>query len=143
MGPYYPVFLDLRGRKVVVIGGGRVAARKVRGLVEAGARVTVIAPEVTVDAAVERVVRRKYRRGDLRGAALAFAAADDRAVNRAVGEEARRRGIPVNVADRADECTFLVPARVRRGAVQIAISTGGTRPRLARELRERIEEALG
>jgi siroheme synthase-like protein len=73
---------------------------------------------------------------------LAFAATDDRRVNRRIGVEARRRGIPVNVADAAEECDFIVPARVRRGAVQIAISTGGRSPRLAAELRRRLDEAL-
>ena len=142
MGPYYPVFLDLRDRPVVVIGGGRVAARKAAGLVEAGARVRVIAPQVGRGVRAQAVERRRYRKGDLRGAALVFAATDDRAVNQAVGEEARRRRIPVNVADRAEECTFLVPARVKRGEIQIAISTSGRSPRLARELRRRLEKLL-
>ncbi len=142
MGAYYPVFLDLRNRPVVVIGGGRVAARKVAGLVEAGARVRVIAPRVIAPVQAEAVVRRRYRKGDLKGAVLAFAATDDRAVNQAVALEARRRRIPVNVADSLEECTFLAPARLTRGAVQIAISTSGTNPRLAKELRKRLEAAL-
>jgi len=140
---YYPVFLDLRGRQVVVIGGGRVATRKVAGLREAGARVRVIAPQVRAGVAADRIERRRYRRGDLVGAVLAFAATDARAVNRAVAREARRLGIPVNVADSVEDCTFLAPARLRRGNVQIAVSTGGTSPRLARRLRERLEEVLG
>jgi precorrin-2 dehydrogenase / sirohydrochlorin ferrochelatase len=142
MGAYYPVFLDLRNRPVVVIGGGRVAARKVAGLVEAGARVRVIAPRVINPVRAEAVVRRRYRKGDLKGAVLAFAATNDRRVNRAVALEAHRRRIPVNVADSLEECTFLVPARVTRGAVQIAISTSGTSPRLAKELRKKLEAVL-
>ena len=142
MGAYYPVFLDLRNRPVVVVGGGRVAARKVAGLVEAGARVRVIAPRVIPPVRAEAVVRRRYRKGDLRGAVLAFAATDDRTVNRAVALEARHRRIPVNVADSLEECTFLVPARVTRGPVQIAISTSGANPRLAKELRKKLEAAL-
>jgi precorrin-2 dehydrogenase/sirohydrochlorin ferrochelatase len=138
----YPIFLDLRDRQVVVIGGGRVAARKVSGLAAAGARVRVIAPEVQRGLRAQEIERRPYRRGDLRGAELAFAATGQRAVNHAVAAEARRRRIPVNVADALEECTFVVPARLNRRGVQIAISTGGRHPRLAKELRQRLEKFL-
>ena len=107
-----------------------------------GARVRVIAPRIARGIAAEEVKRRRYRSGDLAGAALAFAATDDRAVNRAVALEARRRRIPVNVADAAEECTFMVPARVRRGEMEIAVSSGGRSPRLAKELRQRLEKIL-
>jgi siroheme synthase-like protein len=140
--PYYPVFLDLRDRPVVVIGGGRVARRKVQGLREAGARVRVIAPRIASRLRADALVRRRYRPGDLRGAVLAFAATGDRAVNHAVAREARRRRIPVNVADSAAECTFLVPARLRRGGLHIAISTSGQDPRLAKAVRRRLEALL-
>lgn len=142
MARYYPIFLDLRGRTVVVIGGGRVAARKAAGLADAGARVRVIAPRLDRKLRAERIERRPYRAGDLRGAVLAFAATDDREVNHAVAAEARRRRIPVNVADSAEDCTFLAPARVAVGDLQIAVSTGGTNPRLARRLRQRLEAEL-
>jgi precorrin-2 dehydrogenase len=138
----YPIFMRLRGLRVVVIGGGKVAARKAAGLALTGARVRVIAPRVARGIAAEKIERRRYRPGDLAGVALAFAATDDRAVNHAVALEARRRRIPVNVADAAEECTFLVPARVRRGGIEIAVSTGGRRPRLAKELRQRLEQVL-
>jgi precorrin-2 dehydrogenase / sirohydrochlorin ferrochelatase len=143
--PHYPVFFDLRDRPVVVVGAGPVALRKVRGLLEAGARVTVVAPEMLPDfePLPVRLLRRRFRSPDLAGACLAFAATGDRTVNRRVGVEGRRRGIPVNVADAAGECDFIVPARVRRGAVQIAISTGGTSPRLAAELRKSLDDLLG
>ena len=142
---YYPVFLDLRGRPVLVVGGGKVALRKARGLVEAGARLTVVAPECRpeFERLPVRLARRRFRASDLEGAFLAFTATDDRAVNARVAREARRRGIPVNVADSRDECDFLVPARVRRGHLQIAVSTGGERPRLAADLRRRLESVLG
>jgi siroheme synthase-like protein len=90
----------------------------------------------------ETVMRRRYRHGDLKGAVLAFAATNDRTVNHAVALEARHRRIPVNVADSLEECTFLVPARVTRGPVQIAISTSGTNPRLAKAMRKKLESAL-
>ena len=143
--PYYPIFLDLAARAVVVIGAGRVALRKVKGLLEAGARVTVVAPRALKDfSALSVTLRlRAYRPSDLQGATLIFAATDSRAVNRAVARRAKRLGIPVNVADSRDECSFLVPARITRGRLQIAVSTGGESPRLAVAVRRRIENALG
>ena len=86
--------------------------------------------------------RRAFRTSDIRGAVLVFAATDDRAVNHAVAQIARRQGIPVNVADARAECSFLVPARITRGNLQIAISTGGESPRVAAALRRKIEENL-
>ena len=142
MSRYYPIFLDVRGRTAVVVGGGKVASRKAAGLAEAGARVRIIAPRVDASLGAHQIERRRFRAGDLKGAALAFAATDDRAVNHAVALEARRRRIPVNVADSVEECSFLVPARIARGDLQIAISTGGSSPRLARALRKRLETEL-
>ena len=138
----YPIFMRLRGRRVVVIGGGKVAARKAAGLAATGARVRVVAPRVHPGIAADEIERRPYHSGDLAGAALAFAATDDRMVNHAVALEARRRRIPVNVADAAEECTFMVPARVRRAGIEVAVSTGGRSPRLAKELRQRLEQVL-
>lgn len=138
---FYPVFLDLRGRLAVVAGGGPVAVRKARGLIEAGARVRVISPDLAEDLPVDWK-RRRYRRGDLKGAALAFAATNDRAVNQRIAHHAAELGIPVNVADRAEDCTFLVPARVRRDGLQIAISTSGRSPAVAKSLRKQLEKLL-
>lgn len=141
---YYPVFLDLRERPVIVIGAGRVALRKTAALLEAGARVTVVAPswDPRFESLPVRLIRRRFRSSDLRGALLAFTATDDRRTNHRVAVEARRRGIPVNVADSPAECDFLVPARLRVGEVQVAISTGGRNPRLAAHLRRLLERAL-
>lgn len=141
---YYPVFFDLRGRLAVVAGAGKVALRKTRALVEAGARVRVVAPRWEPEfesLAVERVPR-PFEPADLEGAFLAYAATDDRAANAMVAAEAKRRGIPANVADAPAECDFIVPSRIRRGNVQIAVSTSGEDPRQAVELRRRIERAL-
>ena len=142
--PYYPVFLDVADKPVVVIGAGKVALRKVQGLLEAGARVTVVAPRAAAEFAGLAVTmrRRRFRPSDLDGAALVFAATDDRDVNRAVGRRAKRLGIPVNVADSREECSFLVPARITRGNIQIAVSTGGRSPRMAAALRRKIEKNL-
>lgn len=141
----YPIFLDLDGRRCVVVGGGRVAGRKVRGLLGAGAEVVVVSPELEPgleDVDVE-VRRRGYRYGDLEGAYLAFAATDSREVNAAVAGEAWERGIPVNVADRPAEGDFALPSVLRRGGLQVAVSTGGASPVLARRVRLELEEMFG
>jgi len=143
---YYPVFLDLRGREVLVAGAGKVALRKVKGLLEAGAKVTVVSPrcEEGFEGLEVTLRKRRFRASDVaEGMALVFAATDDRKVNHAVAQAAARKRIPANVADAPEECDFLVPARLRHGEVRIAISTGGRSPRLARGLREKLEKALG
>jgi siroheme synthase-like protein len=142
--PYYPIFLDLAGKRVLVAGAGKVALRKTEGLLEAGALVTVVAPrwEPEFERLPVTLRRRAFRSSDLAGARLAFAATDDRRVNHAVAAAARRRGIPVNVADSRAECDFIVPARIHRGNLQIAVSTGGESPRLAVALRRKIEDIL-
>lgn len=145
----YPVFLELAGRRAVVVGGGRVAERKALALLEAGAAVVVVAPETTPSlaaaAAESQLVwhRRPFVPGDLAGAALAFAATDRREVNAAVAAEARAAGVPCNVADDPEACDFLVPALVRRGDLLIAISTGGASPAVARRVRETLEARFG
>ncbi len=143
MKVYYPIFLDLTGRPVVVIGAGKVGLRKTRALVEAGAHVTLISP-VAAEAVPAGVawLQRDYADGDLHGAFLAYAATNNRAINAAIREEAQRRGIPVNVADAPGECDFIVPARLLHADLQIAVSTGGTQPGRAAMIRDRIREFL-
>ena len=148
MTAYYPVCLDLRGRACVVIGGGTVAARKVEGLLECGAQVTVVAPVLgpvlknLLHAGRIQARLRLYAEGDLAGAALAIAATDEPSVNAAVVAEARARGVWLNVADDPARCDFILPSVVRRGDLQIAISTGGRSPALARRVREDIDRLL-
>ena len=126
-----------------------MAQRKVEGLLEAGAGVLVISPELTPGlealAAADRVrvTRRAYRAGDLAGAGVAIAATGDREVNEAVFGEARERGVPVNVVDDPAHCTFHVPAVIRRGPVTVAISTGGASPHLAARLRREVAAIVG
>src|SRR5882672_7196340 len=145
MADYFPAFLDLRGRACLVVGGGLVAERKTRTLVECGARVTVVSPLVTRGLAAliaaGRVVHRarRFLRSDLRGCALAIAATGDSIVDAAVASTARRRRVLVNVVDRPERCDFILPSVLRRGALQIAVSTGGRSPALAREIRRRLE----
>ena len=141
---HYPIFLDLKDRPVLVVGAGKVALRKVKGLVEAGARITVVAPEwlPEIRELPVRVVERRFRATDLNGMSLVFAATDDRLTNHRVAIAAKGKGLFANIADSAEECDFVVPARVVRGAVQIAVSTGGESPRVSAELRKKIEEIL-
>jgi precorrin-2 dehydrogenase / sirohydrochlorin ferrochelatase len=141
---HYPIFLDLKDRRVLVVGAGRIALRKTRRLVEAGARVTVVAPEW--DSEFEqlpvRLVRRRFRAADLSGAVLVFAATNDRLTNHRIGIAARGEGIFANIADSARECDFVVPARIERDHVQIAVSTGGKNPRLSAEWRRKLEQIV-
>jgi siroheme synthase-like protein len=144
MSSHYPIFLDLKDRPVLVIGAGKVALRKTRGLVEAGAKVTVVAPDVLpdFDDLPVRVLRRPFRAADLTGVVLVFAATNDRQVNHRIGIAAKGRGVFANIADSAEECDFLVPARVHRGDVQVAISTGGQSPRVSKDLRQKLDAIL-
>ncbi len=146
---YHPVYLDLRGRTCVVVGGGEVAARKAASLLEAGARVTVVSPELVGELAAlaetHEIVHhaRPYRTGDLAGAALAYVAVDDDAIQAGAAADAAAAGVPINVVDVPQRCTFIAPAVVRRGPIAVAISTGGASPALARRLREELETHVG
>ncbi len=141
----YPIFLDLSGRRCVVVGGGEVAGRKARKLLQARARVVVISPEIRpeLESVASEIHRRPYREGDLEGAYLAFAATDSREVNAAVAREAKERGIPVNVADRPSDGDFALPSTLRRGGLQVAVSTGGASPTLARRIKDELEGIFG
>ena len=129
----------------MVVGGGEVANRKARKLLQARAGVVVISPEVKpeLESVAAEVLRRPFEAGDLEGAYLAFAATDSRAANAAVTREANASGIPVNVADRPSEGSFAVPSVLRRGRMQVAVSTGGASPALARSIRGELEEIFG
>lgn len=149
MTRYYPLLMLLRDRLCVVVGGGEVAARKVAALLDCEARVRAIAPAFGPQL-VERgkqgrvqLVQRPYRIGDLEGATLAFAATDDPGTNAAVWREATDRGLPINVADDPQHCTFTVPATVRRGPLLLTVSTDGASPALARAVRQRLEQDFG
>jgi siroheme synthase-like protein len=146
---FYPVFLDLRGRCCVVIGGSEMAAAKARELCAAGARVLAVAArpgtalEDMARAGELRLRRRPYRDGDLAGAFLAIAAGDDPAEREAVWREASRRGLPLNSVDDPPRCSFIAGSVVRRGALTVAISTSGRAPALAVRLRQWLERHLG
>lgn len=146
--PLFPAFLDVRGRAVVIVGGGEVATRKARSLERCGAAVTIVAPELC--AALAQQVKRgamrhrakRFAEDDLAGAELAVAATNDESVNREIAAAARAAGIAVNVADDAERSTFVMASVVERGPLQVAISTSGASPALARRLRARIEGAI-
>ncbi len=146
---HYPINIDLKDKLCVVIGGGKVAERKVRGLIPFGAAIKVVSPVVTEGlselARSKRIehIERGYLDGDLDGALLVFAAAGDPSVNEAAYREATGKGILVNVADRPDLCSFIVPSVVKRGDLVLTASTGGSFPLLAKELRRELEENYG
>ena len=145
---YYPIALDLAGKRCLVVGGGLIADGKLDALLAAGARVTLVSPEVrpriAARAAEHRVElhRRPYRSSDVEGAFLVIAATDDRAANAAVAADARAAGILVNAVDDIPNCDFFAVALVRRGDLQLAISTNGRSPAFARWMREQLDEAI-
>lgn len=142
---YYMACLDLTGRSCLVVGGGRVGLEKARGLLECGARVTVVAPEAEpelLDLPVERVARR-YAPSDVEGRWLVVAATPDREVNRRVKEDADRHGIFCNVADDPELCSLILPAVHRVDPIAVAVSTGGASPALAQRLRAEIATVVG
>jgi precorrin-2 dehydrogenase/sirohydrochlorin ferrochelatase len=149
MPTYYPMMVDLTGRRCLVVGGGRVAERKIGLLLDCRADVEVVSPTTTAKIAelasckAIRLMRRPVRPTDLTRAFLVFVATDDAGVNRKVAEEVRGAGGLVNVADAPAVCNFLVPAVVRRGDLTVAISTGGGSPALAKRLRQRLEATIG
>ena len=146
---YYPVFLNVKGKKCVVVGGGQVALRKVRVMLEHGADVEVISPDLCPELAKLsasgeiRALGRDYQAGDLKNAFVAIAATDNSEINRRVVAEARRKSVLVNVVDDAGNSDFIVPSYLRRGEITIAVSTGGTSPALARKIRSKLEKELG
>ena len=145
---YYPLFLDITDKQCLVLGGGKVAERKVAILLQFNARVMVVSPFVTK--ALLKLHRenkiecfqRVYTAEDLNGAALIFACTDDNAINKKIKKDAIQKNIPVNVVDNPDLCDFIVPSIVKKGDLTIAISTSGTLPLLSKKLREKIEETI-
>jgi siroheme synthase-like protein len=145
---YFPIYLDLRGRPALVAGGGPIATGKVTGLLEAGARVTVVAPEVS--AVIARLAdeqaivwyARAFEDADLEGQFMVIGATDDKALNARVYQLANAQQRVANAVDDLDNCNFIAAAVARRGELQVAVSTGGASPALAKQLRDRIENEL-
>src|SRR6185369_17006883 len=141
---YFPIFLDLKNRPALVVGGGELALRRLRLLQKAGAQVTVVAPRIAaeIEGSGAALKRRGFVDGDVGGQAIVFAATGLEAVDDRVATAARHAGLPVNVVDRPRESSFITPAIVERDPIVVAISSGGAAPVLARRLREAIERML-
>ncbi|MFC2005234.1 bifunctional precorrin-2 dehydrogenase/sirohydrochlorin ferrochelatase [Chloroflexota bacterium] len=148
MSDYYPVFLDVRGKRCVVVGGGEVALRRVKGLLQHGANVVVVSPELCsplnrlAGGGTISVCHKEYTPGDLKNAFIVIAATDDVDVNIRVVKEARRKRIPVNVVDNLEQSDFILPSSLNRGDVTVAVSTAGKSPALARKIRTHLEEII-
>jgi precorrin-2 dehydrogenase/sirohydrochlorin ferrochelatase len=147
--PYYPILVDLSGQKVVVVGGGNVAERKIESLLQYGPEVLVVARELTprlcqyVEQGRITHLGREFQKDQVDGAILVIAATDDPALNRLVSASARDRGILVNAVDQPGDCTFIVPSVLKRGDLLIAVSTSGKSPALARRVRQDLESLFG
>jgi siroheme synthase-like protein len=147
--PYYPVFLDIEDHAVLIIGGGEVCTRKAETMMRYGARVTIVSPSFTDE--IEQwsrdgsvTLRRKhYDEADLAEASIVIASTDDACINARIARDCRRRKLPVNVVDVPHLCEFIVPAIVETGSIQVAISTGGKSPALARTLKEDLKQFIG
>jgi precorrin-2 dehydrogenase/sirohydrochlorin ferrochelatase len=145
---FYPAFIDLENRTVLVVGGGVVAERKVETLLETGARITVVSPQITEqlqDFAHSRRITVRLRNffpSDMDGVSLVISATDDPTIQSEVASIAASRNILVNTVDKPELCSFIVPAILRRGDITIAISTSGKSPSLAAELRTRLDRVL-
>lgn len=143
---YYPAFLNLQGKKAVVVGGGNIAERKALSLLKAGASVTIVSPVITPRLSKEKEkkslthIARSYRKGDLRGSVLAIAATDDPFVNTRVAKDSPSL---VNVVDVPKECSFIAPSVIKRGPLTIAISTGGVSPAFSKTIRQELEKIYG
>ncbi len=146
---YYPAFWNITGKKCVVVGGGEVAQRKVKRLLESGAKVFVISPRLTSELTrlsgenIISHIAEEYSGEQIYGAALVIGATDDEKTNAAISSDARSKGIPVNIVDDPQKCDFILPSLVERGDLTIAIGTGGKSPALARHLREELESQYG
>ena len=146
---YYPVYLDIRDRHCLVVGGGSVGTRKVKTLLVCGGRVTVISP--TVSASLDTLVRsgrvelkqRAYSQSDLEGVFLVIGATDDQDLNRRISADAARKNLLCNIADRPEICNFVLPSIVNRGDLTISISTAGKSPAMAKQVRKELEQQFG
>lgn len=146
---YYPVFLDVRGKICVIVGGGEVALRKAERLLDCGAKVSVISPKLAPELAALKDkhlishIATEYSGDFIDKAALIIGATDDEKTNDRISQDARAKGIPVNIVDDPQKCDFILPSIVQRGDLAITIGTGGKSPALARHLREDLERQYG
>ena len=146
---YYPIFLDIRDKKCVIVGGGEVAARNAERLLDCGAKVFVISPQLTPALAALKEkdiichIAAEYTGDLIHGATLVIGATDDEKINATISFDARNKGIPVNIVDDPQKCDFILPSLMQRGDLAITIGTAGKSPALARHLREELEAKYG
>ena len=149
LNPYYPIFLNISGKRCVVVGGGQVAHRKIRTLLEHNADVQVISPDLCpelgqlAESGKIEVLHRDYRAGDLRKAFIAVAATNDSDINLEIVKEARKNAVLVNIVDDAENSDFILPSHIHRGDLTIAISTAGKSPALTRKIKTKLEKDFG
>ncbi|MFV1951572.1 MAG: bifunctional precorrin-2 dehydrogenase/sirohydrochlorin ferrochelatase [Nitrospinota bacterium] len=149
MSRYYPVYLDLPGKRCIVVGGGTVAERKVGSLLKGGADVWIVSPDLSgqlkelVDQKKVRYIKERFEEGHLKDAFLVIGATDDPSINSRISREAQRKGILVNIVDLPGDCNFIVPSVVERGNMVISISTGGKSPALSKKIRKELEQRYG
>jgi len=146
---YYPVFLDIRDKKCVIVGGGEIALRKAERLLDCGAKVSVISPKLVPELAALKDrnlishIAAEYSGNLIDKATLIIGATDDKKTNARISQDARAKNIPVNIVDDPQKCDFILPSIVQRGDLSITIGTGGKSPALARYLREELEGQYG
>jgi precorrin-2 dehydrogenase/sirohydrochlorin ferrochelatase len=146
---YYPIFLDLKGKEILVVGGGRVAERKVEALLDCGAAIKIVSSNVTdrLNKIVEvyglRCFRGEFREKHLEGVSLVIAATDDRNLNHEISKIAKKKGLLINAVDQPPDCNFIVPSIVKKGDLLIAISTSGKSPAFAKKLRVQLDKQFG
>ena len=146
---YYPVNLDVRNKNCVVVGGGAVGTRKVTTLLDCGARVTVISPEITprlqalFDEKRIEIQKRAYQRSDLSDTFLVIGATDDEALNRQIHADAEKQNMLCNIADRPKSCNFILPSIIQRGDLVVTVSTSGKSPAYAKKMRQDLEGLFG
>ncbi|MCX7711185.1 MAG: bifunctional precorrin-2 dehydrogenase/sirohydrochlorin ferrochelatase [Clostridia bacterium] len=144
----FPAFIDIKGKKCVVVGGGKVATRKIETLLKFEPRIVVVSPEISERIQALKwedkvvVIKKKYSSEDLEGACLVIAATDHSSVNDRVFQDAQKSGILVNIADDPDKCTFIFPSVIMRDDLVVGISTSGSFPALSKMIRERVEQVL-
>jgi precorrin-2 dehydrogenase/sirohydrochlorin ferrochelatase len=147
--PYYPVYVDLSGKWILIIGGGRVAKRKIETLLEFGANIKIIAKDILpdiqryIDKGVIRLSGLQFHESALNDVFMVIAATDDKALNSRIGRIAKSKGLLVNVVDQPEDCSFFVPSIIKRGDLVIAISTSGKSPAMAKAIREKLEGEFG
>ncbi len=146
MPRYYPVYLDISGKKCVIVGGGKVAFRKACSLQDAGGEVAVVSPDICMELEKQKgltVIKKNYEEGFIDNAFLVIAATDNEEVNKRVAADAEKRNLMINVVDCPELCSFTVPSTISRGDLCISISTAGASPAFAKNIRRELEGVFG